>query len=154
MTDEPILPDDGASPHSAVVIDLAGIRVQWGRPKYRPGGPCPHKSLSYSQSERRVWCRDCERTIDSFDAFMVFVSNYQAMLREVNSKARIAEETLKSRINRRGAKEIDKVWSGRKMAILCPHCHGGLLPEDFVNGRATTSRDIELARRKRAKEQE
>jgi hypothetical protein len=152
MTDEPIIPREDATPYSAVVIDLAGIRIQWGMPKYKPGGACPHRSLTYSQNERRVWCRDCERTIDNFDAFMVFVHGFQDMERDAKTKIEKADDALKATINRRAAKQIDRAWSGHGMAILCPHCDGGLLPEDFVNGGAECSRDIELARRARAKD--
>lgn len=49
----------------------------------------------------------------------------------------------------RAVKALDKAWSGKTMAVPCPHCDGGLLPEDFVTIRSATSRDLELARRRR-----
>jgi Zn finger protein HypA/HybF involved in hydrogenase expression len=154
MTDEPIVPSEGSRPFGAEVIDLDGVRIQHGMPVYRKGGSCQHHHLAYNPGERRVWCEDCERTIESFDAFMVVVKSFQAMARAARHNMEKADAALKATINRRAAKEVDRAWSGRGMAILCPHCQGGLLPEDFVGGGALCSRDIELARRKRAKEQE
>lgn len=134
------------------VIDLASVRIQVGRTKIGPGiKPCEHKSLIYSQTERRVWCEDCSRTVDNFDAFLTFTKHFEAMLRDARSKMLTAEEAMKTSARRRATKEIDRAWSGHTMAICCPHCHGGLLPEDFARGASMCSREIEIARRAKPK---
>lgn len=54
----------------------------------------------------------------------------------------------------RAVKALDKAWSGNVMAVDCPHCRWGLLPEDFVTGGiGQQSRELETARRARRREQ-
>lgn len=148
MADDPIDPRPDATPLWAEVVDLAEVRVQFGLPRNRHDR-CPHRRLTYNVEDRRVWCQDCERSIDSFDAFMVLVRNFAAMERAARAKMEKAEEARDAHLGRRAAKELDRAWSGRQMAVACPHCRGGLLPEDFDRGVAATSREIELARRAR-----
>ena len=148
MADHPIKPRVDAKPHVAEVIDLDGVRIQWGLPETRYNERCGHTSLVYSQEERRVWCEDCNRTIENFEAFMVFVHNFQRIEQAASYKMAKADAAMKATIHRRATKAIDKAWSGRVGAISCPHCKGGLLPEDYADGIPSwTSREIELARR-------
>ena len=148
MADNPIDPRPDATPMWAEVIDLAEVRVQFGLPRNRHDR-CEHRSLTYNVDERRVWCKDCERTIDGFDAFMVLVRGFAAMEQDARHKLEKAEEAKNAHLGRRAAKALDKAWSGQQMAVACPHCRGGLLPEDFDGRLSATSRDIELARRAR-----
>ena len=133
----------------AEIIDLDGVRIQFGVRKAR-GSRCEHRNMLYSREESRVWCKDCDRTIENFDAFMTLVTHFQDMSRAARRKMEKADEAEKASINRRAAKEIDRAWSGNCMAISCPHCAGGLLPEDFERGVGQRSREMELARRKKA----
>lgn len=150
MSDEPIIPHETGGGYVATVIDLAGIRIQRGHSKIPRGGTCPHKAMTYDPRDRRVWCKDCERTIDNFDAFAILAANFEAMERQVKSKLSEANAAMQSAVRRRATKAIDHAWSGNVMAICCPHCRGGLLPEDFLSGGMRTSRELEMARRKRA----
>jgi hypothetical protein len=144
-----VLPDGGC--YVSQVVDLANVRIRLGRTPFKAKA-CEHRSLIYSPSERRVWCEDCERTIDNFDAFLIFTRKFEQMLREARHKMMAADEAMKSSARRRATKELDRAWG--KMAVCCPHCHGGLLPEDFAAGTAMCSRDIELARRAKIKSQD
>lgn len=150
--DIPLIIQDGSTPFGASVIDLAEVRIRFGVSDRKAGRPCEHKKMIYSTSERRVWCEECARTIDSFDGFMSIVNNFQAMTSAWKGKVRKAEEALTAVIHRRAAKIIDKAWSGQQMAICCPHCHTGLLPEDFLSGGSQISAEIERARRARKAE--
>jgi hypothetical protein len=47
---------------------------------------------------------DCERTIDNFDAFLIFTRKFQEMLREARQ---VADEAMRSSVRRRAT----KVWS-------------------------------------------
>ncbi|NFV79979.1 hypothetical protein [Magnetospirillum aberrantis] len=142
--------DPNVTPRWAEVINLADVRVQFGRPRYPGGRVCDHRSMFYNVEDRRVWCRDCEKTIDGFDAFLVLVKHFAAMERAARHKLDQAAAAEKAHLGRRAAKELDHAWSGRQMAVACPHCRGGLLPEDFTErGISATSREIELARRNR-----
>lgn len=143
---DPAHPD--ATPFSKPVIDLGDMRIAYGRPRY-PAKICKHNHLVYSTEERRVWCRDCERTVDNFDAFMVLSNSLHGMVTRLKRRLEQAEEAKQAYIHRKAAKEMDLAW-GRKNAVGCPHCGRGLLPEDIADGGCCqTSRDIELARRKK-----
>ena len=148
MDDMPLVPDSDGKPFSAEVIDLAGIRVEWGRPASFTKR-CDHRSLVFNRDERRVWCKDCERTLDGFDAFMVLNAGFTKIVQAANHKLAKAEEALTSTLVRRAAKEIDRTWRS-KLAPMCPHCRQGLLPEDFERGPGAVS--MELLRAKREKD--
>lgn len=142
-----VLPDGGC--FVGQVIDLDQVRIRTGRTPFRVK-TCAHKKLIYSQSERRVWCEDCERTIDNFDAFQTFARHFEAMQREATIKVREAREALSGAARLRATKELDRIWSGRRMAPCCPHCRRGLIPEDFAGGvRSTVSLEFEIGRRKK-----
>lgn len=147
MTDDPLTP-------FGQLIDLAGVRMQRGYSK--PSGPrCKHLNLRYctEKGERRVWCADCERDIDPFDALLVLADHFHEMLSAAHDMRREAAEALKQTARLRATKALDKAWSGRVMAVDCPHCRRGLLPEDFVTGGfGRQSRELELARRARERE--
>jgi len=145
--DVPLMIDPGSTPAGATVVDLSEVRVRWGRTKTGTK-VCEHKKLIYSTTERRVWCEDCERTIDNFDAMMTMVKHFGAMETAARYKLKVAEEAKQATLVRRAAKSLDRTW-GHKMAACCPHCRRGLLPEDFEGGGAAIARDLEIARRKR-----
>lgn len=145
----PLKADEGGTPFGTPPIDLAEMRIKFGRPAPGPVKLCEHRTLIYSTSDRRVWCEDCERTVDNFDAFKTVVDHFHAMERQARAKLRNAEEAEKAVIHRRAAKVFDRAWSGRQMAVCCPHCRGALLPEDFQHGGLQVSAEIERARRAR-----
>lgn len=130
------------------VIDLAGIRIARGMLKPREKR-CEHMRLVVSQSERLIECEDCNRSVDAFDAVMVVMRHMEKMLSEVNGRKRRADEAMKATIQLRAAKSLERSWRHR-MAPCCPHCHHGLLPEDFDRGAAgAISCELEVARRVR-----
>jgi hypothetical protein len=113
------------------VVDLASVRIRLGRTPFKAKA-CEHRSLIDSPAERRVWCEDCERTIDNFDAFLIFTRKFEEMLQEARHRMQVANEAMKSSVRRRVTKELDRAWSN--MAVCCPHCHGGLLPRILPEG--------------------
>lgn len=144
-----VLPDGGS--YVGVVVDLDSVRIRTGRTPFRMK-TCQHKRMIYNQTERRIWCEDCERTIDNFDAFQTLTRHFEAMERDARHKLSTAQEALAGSARLRATKELDRIWSGRRMAPCCPHCNGGLIPEDFAGGvRSTTSLEFEIAKRKRPK---
>lgn len=147
----PIVDDERQTPFGSPVIDLAEMRIAFGRAKDFKK-VCNHRRLTYDPKERRVWCQECESTVDSFDAFMTLVSHWHEMERAARAKLARAAETEKATLVKRAAKNLDQAWNRKfPMAVACPHCHGGLLPEDFLSGGSQVSRDIEIARRARLK---
>lgn len=146
--DPPLDPVTDSSRYLAEVIDLSGVRVRLGRTSYKIK-KCEHKKLIYCQSERRIWCEDCDRTIDSFDGFMTLTNHFAGMLSQAKSLTAKAVEAMKSTARLRATKELDRIW-GRSMAPCCPNCKHGLLPEDFADGAAGTY-SAEFVRASRAK---
>ena len=145
--DVPLENDPGSQPFGSPVIDFGGVRIAHGMRRYLHRR-CEHKQLIYSRDERRIWCEECERTIEAFDAFMTVADHFHKMQRAANAELARATEASKAHLVRRAAKELDRVW-GRKMAASCPHCKKGILPEDGLGRMSSISREMELARRKR-----
>lgn len=147
--DIPLIERPGSTPFGSPVIDLAEVRIRFGVSDRKVGRPCEHKAMVYSATERRVWCEDCERTIDSFDAFHTLTKHFHAMECAAKHKLETARRAEALTINLRAAKVFDKAWRGNQMAVSCPHCSTGLLPEDFISGGSQVSAEIERARRAR-----
>ena len=124
------------------VIDFGDIRVARGMSR-RPVANCQHAQLRYDLQERRVWCQDCETTVESFDAFMVLVRNFQAVVSAADKMLREAKEAKAAVIHRIAAREVESIWR-HKMAVTCPHCSRGILPSDGLGGQSTK---FETARR-------
>lgn len=150
MSDPPLEPLPGdARMELAEVIDFGTVRLRRGRSNYRTK-QCAHRSMIYSHSERRVWCEDCNRTIENFDAFTTLVVHFEEMARDARHRLAKANEALQATIHRRATKAVDKAWSGSLPALGCPHCGGGILPEDWQEGAMSqSSREYEVARRAR-----
>lgn len=146
------VPLEPLEPGTATVIDFAGVRIQHGRTPPRRKR-CEHRDLLYCPSERRIWCRDCDATVDGFDAFVMIAGHFREMAADAAANLYKTEQALSGVARLRATKTLDRCWSGHVMAPCCPHCRGGLLPEDFADGAVSSvSAEIERARRKRAKE--
>lgn len=130
------------------VIDFGDIRVARGLSR-RPFTTCPHKNMVYDNHERRVWCKDCEKNVDNFDAFKALVENFHKAYGQVERLRDEAIAAQEHNLHLIAAKNIEKAWRGRTMAIACPHCRGGLLPEDFQRIGSMCSAEIERQRRKK-----
>lgn len=127
------------------VVDIGDIRVARGMTR-RPFSGCKHRPLMYDHQERRIWCKDCETTIEAFDAFELLVEQFNAA---ANHHQRLMDEVEKAREHnmvRIAAKKMDEHWRRRNTVPACPHCRTGLLPED-VERMGRISRSIEIARR-------
>lgn len=145
VDDHPIDPVDYT--YGVKVVDIGDIRVARGLSRSR-AEVCKHSNMAYDSKERRVYCRDCEKGIHPFDAFLRLVENYHAAHLSLSAKKNQVDEALKFSLISRAAKNIDVEWRARNTAPACPHCHEALLPEDFADGVKTTV-SKELARRKR-----
>jgi hypothetical protein len=144
--DTPLESVPTSTPYSSPVIDFGDIRIAHGLTRH-PYRVCEHKGLTYSTHERRVWCSDCERTIDGFDAFMVVVNHFHTMERAARSALARAKEAEGKTLVRRAAKWLDRVW-GRKMLPVCPRCGRGITPEEMLQC-GQVSLEYEAMRRKR-----
>lgn len=144
--DPPIVPQDFLS--GLKVVDFGDLRVARGLSR-RPFTRCRHLRLVFDNHERRIWCEDCEKNIDPFDAFEAIALN---MDRAISQYQRIKEDALQARehnLHLIAAKNIEKAWRGKTLAPPCPHCGRGLLPEDFSKQCGGVSAVLERQRRKK-----
>lgn len=150
MSDAPIEPQ--AFLHGTKVVDIGDLRVARGFSR-RPRSSCQHKRLHYDSSERRIWCADCETNVEAFDAFEMLVDRHYAAYEHLRKRKEQVEEAEAFSLRSLAAKAIDQAWRRRSMVPACPHCHNGLFPEDFKNGRMTMlGRDFARARLASTKE--
>lgn len=130
------------------VIDIGDIRVARGKSR-RPHSACKHRRMHYDPWERRIWCPDCERDLEPFDAFVALAENSATFSDLMRRREQAVAEAERFSLRSRAAKALDEVWRSRNMVPICPTCHHGLLPEMFSKGCGTqVSREYALARLK------
>ena len=146
MADNPIDPHNPL--YGVKVVDIGDARVTRGMSRRHPT-TCKHERLTYDPDERRIWCQDCEQTINPFDAFMVLVENFDAAQKRLERRASVVAEAETRSLRSRAAKVMDEAWSRRSMAPVCPHCSRAILPIDVVGGVGLTNSELEIKRRQR-----
>ncbi len=149
MSDAPIDPQDYL--YGPKVVQIDDLRVARGLTR-RPASSCRHKQLVYDQSERRVWCKDCETDVEPFDAFFGVVQVWEQASNQHKRRERELAATEAFTIISRAAKVMDQAWRKKSMVPLCPHCGDGLLPGDVVGGVAMAGREM-IERRRLSKGQ-
>lgn len=137
--------------HGVTVVDLGDFRVSRGRSR-RPYSSCGHKDFLYDDLERRIWCKDCETTLELFDVLMITLSGFDRATKRLNVREEKIIEAEKLNIRSLAAKEIDKAWRMRNQVPICPNCRSGLLAEDFKHGCATMSKEFAITMRKKKKD--
>lgn len=147
MTDERDTPIEAQEFVSGVkVVDIGDVRVARGLTR-RPHSACRHKRLIYDPRERRIWCRDCERDVEPFDAFTILVEQMDAAIKGIGDREKRLVEAEAFNLRTLAAKALDEAWRSRNMVPACPHCSNGLFPEHFKNGvHASLSREYAQAR--------
>ena len=130
------------------VVDIGDYRVSRGKTRRERSG-CNHASVSYDPSERRIWCRDCERDVDPFDAFCLLAENYSSVVDSLDARMERVKEAEGFVLRSIAAKKVDQAWRSRNSVPACPHCHQGLFPEHFKNGMTTLGIDYARARLKK-----
>lgn len=132
MSDDPIIEQEWV--YGPKVVDIGDIRVARGLTR-RPPSSCRHRALNYDTRERRIWCKDCERTIDPFDAFTGIVGQFASAAADAARRLKNAEEAETRATRSIAARNLDKAWQKREMVPVCPHCQHGLFAEDFKDDR-------------------
>lgn len=137
------------------VVDIGDIRVARGFSR-RPHSLCGHAKMTYDSNERRIWCEDCRKNVDPFDAFLILVQHHHQGVQRLEKRERLVRESEAHHLISIAAKALDHAWRKTKMVPACPSCGNGLLPEDFKGGFYTMSmlgREFALAQRARAKKE-
>lgn len=129
--DPPIEPQEYLS--GLKVVDIGDLRVARGLSR-RPHSACKHSNLVFDTHERRIWCKDCEHDVESFDAFAGLVEQYSRAVDNLNRRSEAVVAAEKHALRSLAAKAVDEAWRSRNMVPACPHCGQGLFPEDFKHG--------------------
>jgi hypothetical protein len=127
------------------VVDIGDIRIARGLARRHYSG-CPHRRLVYDTHERRIWCKDCERDVEPFDAFTGLIEPYTRSLKELENREQKIAEAESFSIRSLAAKQIDQAWRSRNMVPACPHCGNGLFPESFKGSCAMVGKDYAARR--------
>ena len=139
MSDKPIIDTEFVAGVNVVTIE--DLRISRGLTR-RPFSACRHKQLVYDESERRIWCKDCETEVESFDAFTSLVKRSHAHQENLRCRAKMVKEAESFQLRSRAAKVMDKAWRSRSMVPACPHCQRGIFPQDVVNGVSEIGKDF------------
>ena len=119
----------------------------------RPYSGCSHVRLVYDDRERRIWCKDCERDVEAFDAFEILIRVYAEAIRKLEEREERLKQVEGFQARSLAARELDKAWQKRTTVPACPNCGEGLLPEDFKYGvRQGVNREWAEKRQKRRSE--
>lgn len=148
MADEPIIEREYLA--GLKVVDIGDLRVSRGQTR-RPYSACQHTALVYDPGERRIWCKDCEKDVDPFDAFKGLAERYSTAVDGLKRRQEHLDEVEQFKMRSIAAREMDKAWRSKGMVPCCPHCNNGLFPEDFKSGPHLISRDYAAARLARSK---
>lgn len=146
MSDVPIDPKDYAA--GVTVVDLGELRIKRGKAR-RTKGTCKHLNLTYDLDERRIWCDDCQSTVEPFDALLILTESYDRACKRLDRREKAIEEAEQFSLRSRASKVIDEAWRSKTMAPNCPHCSRTILPEDVIKGVSMTSKEFELKRRQK-----
>lgn len=146
MPDAPIDPQEFAA--GLNVVDIGDLRIARGLSR-RPYDSCRHLNLVYDSQERRIWCKDCEKNVEPFDAFKALSENIDGAVKRLQRREQEIKEAEAATARSRAVKALDEIWRTKNQAPCCPHCNEGLLPEDMLGRLPRVSRELTRAKRKR-----
>lgn len=130
------------------VVDIGEARISRGESK-RPYRACRHLNVTYDKDERRVYCHECESTVDAFDVLLGIVEFYSGMNEKIQRRVDQLKEAESFQARSRAVKVMDEVWRSQSRAPMCPHCSEAILPEDVASGVNSTGKKMAQAKRKR-----
>ena len=133
------------------VIELGDIKI---RAQTIRQAKCRHLTTILDPVGRIVTCKNCEKQLDSFWVLERALSEI-VKAREENKRSREILKVEHEEFNKKHrwlkvVKNIERAWRGpTKMAVSCPHCKAGILPEDGL-GEFQYNPSYELKRREKA----
>lgn len=124
------------------------FKIKKNKDKWTKDDRCSHKKLILNQHGDYVECADCGKQVSAFWVLERFVYIWKDAWRDIKNVRKQLTELSEEKQYLKVLKELDRAWRGKnKMAVFCPHCDKGILPEDGL-GNSKCSAIIELQRRK------
>lgn len=136
------------------VIDFGEVRLKAKGSRFSATG-CQHLTCEIDADAGTLTCAECGVSVSPFSRLLLIAENRKAIKERDNEYRRrisdLFQQVRNYRPHLRAAKALEEVWRGRRMAPCCPHCHTGLLPEDFERISGGVSVELERQRRKKEK---
>ena len=110
--------------------------LRQANPSQHPIRKCRHMNIELDDAGEIVRCLDCGEQVSAYWVFKSVLSQINSERIRLGAERKELEETKSRTIHLVAAKRIERLWRGRKMAPLCPHCNRGILPEDGMGSRA------------------
>ena len=139
MSDAPIEPENFIA--GVKVVDIGDLRVARGRSR-RERSACPHRQLIYDNQERRIWCEDCQTTVEPFDAFIGLVERFYVAEENIKRRQKAVAEAEAFSLRSRASKAMDEMFGKRSSVPCCPKCNYPLMPERVVLGLPSMGRNF------------
>ena len=117
---------------------------------------CRHYNMTLDDQGYVVRCSDCGEQLSSYWVLNEILSCYRKRMLELerdNEKAKnLKKDMEKEHKFIKVLRSIQSAWRGKsKMAVCCPWCDVGIMPEDGL-GNHTTHPDYDFKRKKLIKE--
>ncbi len=110
---------------------------------------CPHKHLTYDQTNEIIECKDCRSIVSPFKAFIKLLNDWQKSINTL--KARYEELNELEKRKEKGlllaTRKVDNAWRQRGMVPNCPHCREAIFPDDCF-GDSLVNKETELQKRR------
>jgi len=109
---------------------------------------CNHRHFSIDDHGHTVHCADCGDQISAYwmlnEVLAAYVRKMSELSKEQQKAKRIREDLEKEHRFLNVLKDVHRAWRGRnKMAVCCPHCGIGIMPEDGL-GRSKVNPQYNL----------
>ena len=113
---------------------------------------CNHLKPIMDSVGQTIVCSDCNLQLDAFWVLERALVDLRSVRKSLERSRELLvkewEDFNKKHRFLKVIKEVERAWRGsNKMAVCCPHCHAGILPEDGL-GDSKISSEIELEQRK------
>lgn len=133
------------------IIDITDLRITRKRHSYsfmtdKDGKKeCDHSEMHMEDHGNVVTCKLCGVQVSPYWALQFAVEKWNQYLKFLKRKENEVNDAKQHNFHLIAVKKVESAWRS-KMAIACPHCRMGILPEDGL-GDHMMNREIEIKRR-------
>ena len=113
---------------------------------------CAHRKFTMDDQGMTIHCSDCGDQISAYWIVEEIIDSYLRRLDDLKHKrtyaVKINEDLEKEHKFLKVLRNIQRAWRGKnKMAVCCPWCKIGIMPEDGL-GNTTITPDLDFKRRR------